>query len=81
MKQIFTFLYQIHPWLPAAYLVLFSIGLLGPAIYCAVKKLPYSIVVIWNNAKGRDYFAKAVIAAYLLLAFLTFICLISPLLT
>lgn len=59
------------PWLPAAYLVLFSIGLLGPAIYCAVKKLPYSIGVIWTNAKGKDYFAKAVIATYLMLAFLS----------
>ena len=38
MKQMFNFLYQIHPWLPIAYLVHFVVGLLGLAVYCAVKK-------------------------------------------
>lgn len=77
MNQIFIFLYQIHPWFPAIYLIKFSTGLIAPAIYCATKKLPFSIVLIWRNSKGHDIFAKVAVTAYILLTGVTLICLLS----
>jgi hypothetical protein len=75
MKQIFITLYQLHPLLPVAYLILFSFGVLAPGIYCLVRNLPYSLEIIWNNSKQGDLFAQAVITVYSIFALLSFVCL------
>lgn len=71
MKAVFEILYAIHPSLPLIYLVLFGAGVLMPAIYCAVRGCPYSIGVIWHNAKHQDMFAKLTIAVYGAFVFLS----------
>lgn len=76
MKQIFTVLYEIHPLLPAIYLLVMAVGLLTPGIYCWVRNLPMSFGLIWGNAKRGDVFARFSVATYLIFAFLSSVCLI-----
>lgn len=51
MTIIFEVLYQVHPLLPLVYLVVLGNGLLGPAVYCAVRGIPYDVSKIWSLAK------------------------------
>jgi hypothetical protein len=76
MTQIFIVLYQIHPLLPAVYLLVFAAGVFAPAIYCLVRNIPYSLGIIWEKSKEGDLFARAVIAVYSTFALLSSVCLI-----
>lgn len=80
MKQIFIALYQIHPLFPAAYLFLFSVGILAPGIYCLIRNIPYSLGIIWRNSRRGDLFAQMVIAVYSFFVLISFVCLILVLL-
>ena len=55
-------------------------GLLAPALYCAARKIPYSIAVIWSRSKAGDRWAKAVVAVYALFAAVTLLALVAELL-
>lgn len=71
MQRLFQFFYGIHPLLPLAYLLLLAIGLLTPVLYCVVRKIPYSIVLIWGHSKAADPWARTVVALYSLLVAVT----------
>lgn len=71
MKVVFDVLHAVHPLLPALYLVTFCAGVILPGVYCVVRKCPYSIGIIWKNAKNQDFFAKITIAVYGVFAFLS----------
>ena len=45
-------------------LVLITINMSAPVIYSVTKKIPFNIFIIWQNAKGNDAFAKAVVFTY-----------------
>lgn len=64
MKLAFEVLYAIHPWLPAIYLLLMANGLFAPAIYCALKRLPFSISQVLLHARGGSKAAKYVVVSY-----------------
>ncbi|CAN7493592.1 hypothetical protein LJR066_003209 [Acidovorax sp. LjRoot66] len=80
MQILFQFFYGIHPLLPIAYLLLLATGLLAPALYCAARKSPYSIALIWSRSKAGDRWAKAVVAVYALFAAVTLLALVAELL-
>lgn len=58
MAFIFQTLYQVHPLLPLAYLIVLGNGVLAPAIYCAVRGVPYDITKIWSLAKRGQIGAR-----------------------
>jgi hypothetical protein len=68
MQTIFVALYKLHPVLPALWLLVFAHGLLAPAIFCMVKKLPYDIGLIWKQAKDGNSGARYAIGSWLSLA-------------
>jgi len=59
MSAVFQTLYNLHPALPLLYLAIMGNGLIGPAIYCAVSRVPYDITRILelarNGARGARY--------------------------
>lgn len=64
MQAIFNFLYSVHPWLPAIYGVVISLGVLLPPIYLALRKKTFSIFAIYVDAKKGDILAKTVMGIY-----------------
>lgn len=68
MTLIFQTLYQVHPLLPLAYLVVLGNGLLGPAVYCAVRGIPYDITKIWSLAKRGQIGARYAVISWAVLA-------------
>jgi hypothetical protein len=79
MTHIFQVLYQVHPLLPLVYLVVLGNGLLGPAIYCAVRGVPYDIAQIWSLAKRGQAGARYVFVSWAVFAVLTILVLASGL--
>ena len=75
MTHIFQVLYQVHPLLPLAYLAVLGNGLLGPAIYCAVRGIPYDIKQIWSLAKRCQKGARYVVISWAAFAALTVLVL------
>jgi hypothetical protein len=71
MKVLFDALHAVHPLLLASYFVVFCAGVILPGVYCGVRKCPYSIGIIWKNAKNQDSFARITIAVYGIFAFLS----------
>jgi len=58
MSTIFQTLYNLHPLLPMVYLVIMGNGLIGPAIYCAVCRVPYDITRILELAREGAHGAR-----------------------
>jgi|GEM_PF-7114882 len=75
MTHIFQVLYQVHPLLPLVYLGVLGNGLLGPAIYCAVRGIPYDITQIWSLAKRGQTGARYVVISWAAFAVLTVLVL------
>lgn len=71
MQVIFQVLYDINPVLPILYLIIFGLGIIGSAVYCGIKKIPYSIGLIFENAKKGDRIAFVIIGMYAVLVSLT----------
>jgi hypothetical protein len=74
MTQIYMLLHRIHPNLPYIYFGIFSVGVLLPAIYCAVKNVPFSLAYVWQRAKANDFFAKIVVGVYAAFILITIGC-------
>lgn len=74
MNQIYLLLYQIHPKLPYIYFGIFFAGALLPAIYCAIKNVPFSLAYIWQQARASNFFAKIIIGVYVIFIFTTISC-------
>ncbi|WP_140426758.1 hypothetical protein [Acidovorax sp. Root267] len=64
MTFIFQMLYQVHPLFPLAYLIVLGNGVLAPAIYCAVRGIPYDITKIWSLAKRGQIGARYVVISW-----------------
>jgi hypothetical protein len=75
MNQLFETLYAAHPLLPLAYLALLGNGLLGPAIYSALRGIPYDIGQIWTLAKRGQIGARYVVASWAALVAVTVLML------
>jgi hypothetical protein len=71
VKVIFDTLYEQHPALPLVWLLLFANGLMGPAIVCAWKKLPFDITKIWQLAQSGSSAAKYAVASWATLLVIT----------
>lgn len=76
MEIIFDELFAIHPWMPAIYIIILSNGLLSPAIYCAKRKLPYSINIIYHDAHAGRPCAIYSICSYFALVICTIVIFI-----
>ncbi len=57
-------LYQVHPLLPLAYLMVLGNGVLAPAIYCAVRGIPYDIAKIWSLAQRGEIGARYTVISW-----------------
>jgi hypothetical protein len=68
VQTLFVALYQLHPALPALWLLVFAHGLLVPGIYCMVRKIPYDVGLIWKKARSGSAGARYAIASWLSLA-------------
>jgi hypothetical protein len=64
MKLIFSSLYDLHPAMPVVWFLLLANGLLAPAIYCALAKLPYDISRVWHAAREGRNGAKYAICSW-----------------
>ena len=64
MTFIFQMLYQVHPLLPLAYLIVLGNGVLAPAIYCAARGIPYDITTIWSLAKRGQIGARYTVISW-----------------
>lgn len=58
-------MYGLHPLLPAVWLLVFVQGLVVPAIYFLVQKMPARVDMVWDRAKDGKAGAKLVVASWL----------------
>jgi hypothetical protein len=68
MTFIFQMLYQAHPLLPLAYLIVIGNGVLTPAIYCAVRGIPFDLTKIGSLAKRGEIGARYTVVSWAALA-------------
>jgi len=71
MKFIFNPLYDLHPALPIIWCLLLANGLLAPAIYSAIAKIPYDIGRIWQLARDGSAGAKYAVLSWAVFAIAT----------
>ena len=68
MKAVFIALYAVHPVAPLLFLLILGNGMLAPALYHAMAKVPFSIEAIQERAKGGSLSARYAYYSWLLLA-------------
>jgi len=71
MKYIFNPLYDLHPLLPIFWLLLLGNGLLAPAIFSTLAKIPYDIGKIWRLARDGSKGAKYAVWSWAVLVVAT----------